>query len=68
MDDLDFVDPSKVIIVTTGSQGEYSSTLNLSSLNLSSKLFLKRDDLLLYSAKIIPGYTNLNIRESKKSR
>uniref|UniRef100_A0A6T6VLK9 Metallo-beta-lactamase domain-containing protein n=1 Tax=Amorphochlora amoebiformis TaxID=1561963 RepID=A0A6T6VLK9_9EUKA len=53
--DLDKYDNNSLLIVTTGSQGEPNSTLNLSSLDVSSKLSLKSSDTILYSAKIIPG-------------
>mmetsp|Transcript_31567 Transcript_31567/g.77040 ORF Transcript_31567/g.77040 Transcript_31567/m.77040 type:complete len:620 (-) Transcript_31567:1812-3671(-) len=53
--DLKNIEPNKLIIVTTGSQGEQNSTLNLASLDMSSKLNLNTNDTLLYSAKIIPG-------------
>mmetsp|Transcript_22508 Transcript_22508/g.31489 ORF Transcript_22508/g.31489 Transcript_22508/m.31489 type:complete len:385 (+) Transcript_22508:806-1960(+) len=53
--DLKNIDPGKTIIVTTGSQGENRSTLNLSSLDQSPRLSLNPFDTLVYSAKIIPG-------------
>mmetsp|Transcript_4463 Transcript_4463/g.8947 ORF Transcript_4463/g.8947 Transcript_4463/m.8947 type:complete len:377 (-) Transcript_4463:3772-4902(-) len=54
-EDLGKIEPSKLIIVTTGSQGEKNSTLNLSSLGISSRLKLDSNDTVIYSAKIIPG-------------
>lgn len=57
--DLNHIDPNKVIIVTTGSQGENRSTLNLASVDLSNKLNLNANDTLIYSAKIIPGIKNI---------
>jgi len=53
--ELKNIDPDKIIIVTTGSQGEARSTLNLSSLDLSPRLSLNPYDTIIYSAKIIPG-------------
>eukprot|EP00271_Cylindrocystis_brebissonii_P002899 TRINITY_DN13655_c0_g2_i1.p1 TRINITY_DN13655_c0_g2~~TRINITY_DN13655_c0_g2_i1.p1 ORF type:complete len:1160 (-),score=309.56 TRINITY_DN13655_c0_g2_i1:418-3897(-) len=47
--------PHELIIVTTGSQAEPQAALNLASLGVSRSLKLTKDDLLLYSAKMIPG-------------
>mmetsp|Transcript_22510 Transcript_22510/g.31494 ORF Transcript_22510/g.31494 Transcript_22510/m.31494 type:complete len:161 (+) Transcript_22510:806-1288(+) len=58
--DLKNIDPGKTIIVTTGSQGENRSTLNLSSLDQSPRLSLNPFDTLVYSAKIIPGKIKLS--------
>lgn len=36
-------------------QGEDRAALNLASLSASPKLTLRKDDMVLYSAKVIPG-------------
>lgn len=46
---------TEVLIVTTGSQAEPRSALNMASMEASPLLKLKPDDLVLYSAKVIPG-------------
>eukprot|EP01026_Neomeris_dumetosa_P019849 TRINITY_DN1800_c0_g1_i1.p1 TRINITY_DN1800_c0_g1~~TRINITY_DN1800_c0_g1_i1.p1 ORF type:complete len:445 (+),score=64.51 TRINITY_DN1800_c0_g1_i1:193-1335(+) len=43
------------MIVTTGSQGEERAALQLASIDQSTKLRLHEKDLILYSAKVIPG-------------
>ncbi|KAH7622044.1 hypothetical protein Ndes2526B_g02868 [Nannochloris sp. 'desiccata'] len=48
-------DPNELLIVTTGSQGEPRAALSLASRDASHLLKLRATDLLLYSAKIIPG-------------
>lgn len=52
---IDDMDPNELLIVTTGSQGEPRAALNLASRDASHMLKLRNSDLLLYSAKIIPG-------------
>lgn len=47
--------PNELLIVTTGSQGEPRAALNLAAREASHQLRLLPTDLLLYSAKIIPG-------------
>lgn len=64
--DLEKVESNKLILITTGSQGEQNSTLNLSSLGISSKLKINSNDTIIYSAKIIPGYENLFIGNDKR--
>mmetsp|Transcript_6869 Transcript_6869/g.13032 ORF Transcript_6869/g.13032 Transcript_6869/m.13032 type:complete len:413 (+) Transcript_6869:31-1269(+) len=54
-EDLERMEPGKLILVTTGSQGEKNSTLNLSSLGISNRLKINSNDTIIYSAKIIPG-------------
>jgi hypothetical protein len=49
------MDPSKVLIVTTGSQAEPKAQLSLASQSLSHNLKIAPSDLVLYSAKVIPG-------------
>jgi len=53
--ELDDMDPNKVFIVTTGSQAEPRAALSLAAQNASHSLKLDPDDLVLYSAKVIPG-------------
>ena len=48
-------DPNELLIVTTGSQAEPRAALSLASRDASHLLKLRQSDLLLYSAKIIPG-------------
>lgn len=50
--ELDDMDPSKVFIVTTGSQAEPRAALSLAAQGASSALKLDPDDLVLYSAKV----------------
>ena len=52
---IDDMDPNELLVVTTGSQGEPRAALNLASRDASHMLKLRNSDLLLYSAKIIPG-------------
>ncbi|CAK0785256.1 hypothetical protein CVIRNUC_008462 [Coccomyxa viridis] len=53
--DMDSVDPNKLLVVTTGSQAEPRSALTLASREASPLLRLTPSDLILYSAKVIPG-------------
>uniref|UniRef100_A0A7S1SH70 Uncharacterized protein n=1 Tax=Tetraselmis chuii TaxID=63592 RepID=A0A7S1SH70_9CHLO len=52
---IDACDPNELLIVTTGSQGEPRSALNMASVDRSHSLKLNDSDLLVYSAKVIPG-------------
>ena len=52
---IDEMDPNELLIVTTGSQGEPRAALSLASREASHLLKFRSSDLLLYSAKIIPG-------------
>eukprot|EP01018_Ginkgo_biloba_P008450 Gb_29169 [translate_table: standard] len=54
-EDMDAYAPKDLLIVTTGSQAEPRAALNLASFGSSRSLQLKKDDLILYSAKVIPG-------------
>jgi ribonuclease J len=42
-------------VLLPGSQGEEKAQLSLASFKAASKLKLNQDDLLLYSAKCVPG-------------
>ena len=52
---IEDIDPNELLIVTTGSQGEPRAALALAAREASHLLRLRASDLLLYSAKIIPG-------------
>ena len=54
-DEIDNCDPSKLLIVTTGSQGEDRAQLAQAAFGSSRLLTLQPEDPLLYSAKMIPG-------------
>jgi beta-CASP RNase J family ribonuclease len=54
-DAMDGYDPDKLVIVTTGSQAEPRASLSLASFDASPFLKILPDDLILYSAKVIPG-------------
>ncbi len=55
IDELSRFDPSEVIVVTTGSQGEPRSALARAAEGDHERLVLGKGDLLLHSARIIPG-------------
>lgn len=52
---MDDMDPNELLVVTTGSQAEPRAALSLASRRASHLLKLRTSDLLLYSAKVIPG-------------
>ncbi|CAN0905947.1 Ribonuclease J [Linum grandiflorum] len=54
-EDIDQYAPKDLLIVTTGSQAEPRAALNLASYGTSYAFKLKKEDLILYSAKVIPG-------------
>lgn len=54
-EEIDNVNPSELIIVTTGSQAEPRAQLAQAAFGSSRLFSLHPDDLLLYSAKMIPG-------------
>lgn len=54
-EDIDMYAPKDLIIVTTGSQAEPRAALNLASYGSSHSFKLKKEDVILYSAKVIPG-------------
>jgi len=49
------MDPSELLVVTTGSQAEPRAALALAAAGASPTLKLGPSDLVLYSAKVIPG-------------
>ncbi|MQL78774.1 hypothetical protein Taro_011208 [Colocasia esculenta] len=55
IEDIDAYAPKDLLIVTTGSQAEPRAALNLASFGSSHSLKLNKDDIILYSAKVIPG-------------
>ncbi|OIT31667.1 hypothetical protein A4A49_25464, partial [Nicotiana attenuata] len=55
VEDIDAYAPKDLLIVTTGSQAEPRAALNLASYGSSHSLKLNKDDVILYSAKVIPG-------------
>ncbi|XP_071939431.1 ribonuclease J-like isoform X1 [Coffea arabica] len=55
VEDIDAYSPKDLLIVTTGSQAEPRAALNLASYGSSHSLKLTQEDLILYSAKVIPG-------------
>lgn len=54
-EEIENVNPNELIVVTTGSQGEDRAQLARAAFGGSHLLTLQPDDLLLYSAKMIPG-------------
>ncbi|RDY14092.1 rnj, partial [Mucuna pruriens] len=54
-EDIDAYAPKDLLIVTTGSQAEPRAALNLASYGSSHALKLTKEDVVLYSAKVIPG-------------
>ncbi|KAG7952080.1 hypothetical protein I3843_12G041500 [Carya illinoinensis] len=55
VEDIDAYAPKDLLIVTTGSQAEPRAALNLASYGGSHSLKLTKEDVILYSAKVIPG-------------
>ncbi|KAL9673321.1 hypothetical protein QQ045_029577 [Rhodiola kirilowii] len=55
VEDIDAFAPKDLLIVTTGSQAEPRAALNLASYGSSHSLKLTKEDVILYSAKVIPG-------------
>lgn len=55
VEDIDAYAPKDLLIVTTGSQAEPRAALNLASYGGSHSLKLTNEDVILYSAKVIPG-------------
>ncbi|KAM7254201.1 hypothetical protein ACFE04_031883 [Oxalis oulophora] len=55
VEDIDAYAPKDLLIVTTGSQAEPRAALNLASYGSSHAFKLNKEDIILYSAKVIPG-------------
>ena len=53
--DIDMIPDDKLLVVTTGSQGEPNAQLSLAASGASKVLKLQDTDRVLYSAKCIPG-------------
>lgn len=53
--DLRIMDPAKTVVVSTGSQGEVNSGLTRMAAGNHSDLKVEQGDLLIYSARAIPG-------------
>jgi ribonuclease J len=55
MEEIDSYPPNKVIILTTGGQGEEFSGLNRAANKTDKKFSIKKDDTIILSASIVPG-------------
>ncbi|XP_054806130.1 ribonuclease J isoform X2 [Prosopis cineraria] len=55
VEDIDAYAPKDLLIVTTGSQAEPRAALNLASYGGGHSFKLTKEDIILYSAKVIPG-------------
>ncbi|KAF3329457.1 Ribonuclease J [Carex littledalei] len=55
IEEIDAYAPKDLLIVTTGSQAEPRAALNLASYGGAHSLRLTKEDVILYSAKVIPG-------------
>ncbi|MDR2157910.1 MAG: ribonuclease J [Holosporaceae bacterium] len=49
------LDPSKVLLVCTGSQGESNSALSKIANDAHKSIRLKKDDIMIFSSRVIPG-------------
>ncbi|MDR1361952.1 MAG: ribonuclease J [Holosporaceae bacterium] len=49
------LDPSKVLLVCTGSQGERSSALNQMANDTHNAIKLNDEDIIIFSSRVIPG-------------
>ncbi|XP_061366538.1 ribonuclease J-like isoform X2 [Gastrolobium bilobum] len=54
-EDIDAYAPKDLLIVTTGSQAEPRAALNIASYGSNHSFKLTKEDVVLYSAKVIPG-------------
>ena len=54
-DDIEKYDPSKVVVIATGSQGEPFSALSRIAFDEMKSISIEEKDLVLFSARIIPG-------------
>lgn len=49
------LDPSKILIVCTGSQGEQNSALSKIASDIHKNVKLQKDDVIIFSSRVIPG-------------
>jgi len=49
------LEPAKTLYVCTGSQGELNSVLQRCALNLHPVLKMNKDDVIIFSSRVIPG-------------
>lgn len=54
-DDIEKYDPSEVVVIATGSQGEPFSALSRIAFDEMKCISIEEGDLILFSARIIPG-------------
>lgn len=52
---INSIDPNKVLIICTGSQGEQSSALSKIAQGTHKFIKLQEDDVIIFSSRIIPG-------------
>ena len=64
MEEVDNYSPSKVVILTTGGQGEEFSGLNRAANKTDKKFILRAGDTIIISASIVPG----NERQMQKMK
>jgi ribonuclease J len=62
IDELDSVDPSQTVIITTGSQGEPLSALSRMAMDEHKKISIAEGDTVIISATPIPGNEDLVLR------
>ena len=55
MDQIDNYPPSRIVILTTGGQGEEFSGLNRAANKTDKKFAIKKGDTIILSASIVPG-------------
>ena len=58
LEDLKHLDDSEVVIITTGSQGEPMSVLSRIAIDEHKTIKIKEGDVVILSAKVIPGNEN----------
>jgi len=55
LEKLNSIPPDKVVIITTGSQGEPMSVLTRIAIGEHKQIIIEKDDTVIVSAKMIPG-------------
>ncbi|CAI9757350.1 unnamed protein product [Fraxinus pennsylvanica] len=68
VEDIDAYAPKDLLIVTTGSQAEPRAALNLASHGSSHSLKLNKEDVILYSAKVIKNGEMLGVSHLRNRR